>query len=129
MCLPQCMLGYTPPPPGSRLQHTVNERPVRILLECILVICKSTEASFTRVQNLIPCEQQLCREETSENFNSCTIVLCMNLYENKNAFQSKTYHLRNTEIIKTFKMGWTLLPVDMTFTLNDIDLQMALTFE
>ena len=44
------MLGYTPrdqthtpwdqtlpPPPGSRLQHTVNEWPVRILLECILV--------------------------------------------------------------------------------------------
>ena len=27
-----------PPPPGSRLQHTVNERPVRILLECILVV-------------------------------------------------------------------------------------------
>ena len=26
------------PPPGSRLQHTVNERPVRILLECILVM-------------------------------------------------------------------------------------------
>ena len=26
------------PPPGSRLQHTVYERPVRILLECILVI-------------------------------------------------------------------------------------------
>ena len=25
------------PPPGSRLQHTVNERPVRILPECILV--------------------------------------------------------------------------------------------
>ena len=25
-------------PPGSRLQHTVNERPVRILLECILVL-------------------------------------------------------------------------------------------
>ena len=24
-------------PPGSRLQHTVNERSVRILLECILV--------------------------------------------------------------------------------------------
>ena len=41
-CLPRCMLGYTnppgpDPPPGSRLQHTVNERPVRILLECILV--------------------------------------------------------------------------------------------
>ena len=28
----------SPPPPGSRLRHTVNERPVRILLECILVI-------------------------------------------------------------------------------------------
>ena len=27
----------TPPPLGSRLRHTVNERPVRILLECILV--------------------------------------------------------------------------------------------
>ena len=27
-------------PPGSRLQHTVNERPVRILLECILVFLK-----------------------------------------------------------------------------------------
>ena len=29
------------PPPGSRLQHTVYERPVRTLLECILV-CKYT---------------------------------------------------------------------------------------
>ena len=30
-----------PPPPtqGIRLQHTVNERPVRFLLECILVTC------------------------------------------------------------------------------------------
>ena len=59
-CLPLCMLGcHTPPhgeppawrtppgmenppgwrtpPRGSRLQHTVYERPVRILLECILV--------------------------------------------------------------------------------------------
>ena len=26
------------PPPGSRHRHTVNERPVRILLECILVL-------------------------------------------------------------------------------------------
>ena len=32
-------LKYTPPPPGSsRLRNTDNERPVRILLECILVI-------------------------------------------------------------------------------------------
>ena len=28
---------HTPPPPRSILQHTVNERMVRILLECILV--------------------------------------------------------------------------------------------
>ena len=28
-------------PPGRRLQHTVNERPVRILLECILVVCSN----------------------------------------------------------------------------------------
>ena len=27
-----------PPPPGRTLQHTVNERPVRILLECILIL-------------------------------------------------------------------------------------------
>ena len=27
----------SPPPPGRRLQHTVNERPVRIILECNLV--------------------------------------------------------------------------------------------
>ena len=26
-------------PPGSRLHHTIYERPVRILLECILVFC------------------------------------------------------------------------------------------
>ena len=36
-------LGADTPPPGSRLQHTVNERPVRILLECILV---KTEMEF-----------------------------------------------------------------------------------
>ena len=28
----------TDTPPGSRLQHTVNKRPVRILLECILAL-------------------------------------------------------------------------------------------
>ena len=30
--------GMENPPSGSRLQHTVYERPVRILLECILVV-------------------------------------------------------------------------------------------
>ena len=34
---PPDLAGRTPPPPGRRLQHTVNKRPVRILLECILV--------------------------------------------------------------------------------------------
>ena len=34
------------PPPGSRLQHTVNERPVRILLECILVNLGFQTATF-----------------------------------------------------------------------------------
>ena len=33
------------PPPGSGLQHTVNERPVRILLECILVLLLSVSGS------------------------------------------------------------------------------------
>ena len=37
--------GTRPPPPGSRLQHTVNERPVRILLECILVM-RANDLSF-----------------------------------------------------------------------------------
>ena len=31
-------LGKHPPPPRSRVKHMVNERPVRILLECILVM-------------------------------------------------------------------------------------------
>ena len=35
------------PPPGRTLQHTVNERPVRILLECILV-CSSSFCSSIR---------------------------------------------------------------------------------
>ena len=35
------------PPPGSRLQHTVYERPVRILLECILVCFCSCKESFS----------------------------------------------------------------------------------
>ena len=47
--LPQCMLGYHPPGVGTPPQeqappradtprHTVNERPVRILLQCILIL-------------------------------------------------------------------------------------------
>ena len=41
-----------PPPPGSRLQNTVYERPVRILLECILVKW-CDEMSVIIVMNLI----------------------------------------------------------------------------
>ena len=37
------------PPPGSRRRHTVNERPVRILLECILVINKITPCKRNQV--------------------------------------------------------------------------------
>ena len=36
------------PPPRSRLRHTVNERPVRILLECILVQSVFTDSSVRR---------------------------------------------------------------------------------
>ena len=43
----------TCPPPGSRLQHTVNERPVRILLECILVIHEITCPRHLKVTELI----------------------------------------------------------------------------
>ena len=53
------------PPPGSRLQHTINERPVRILLECILVLygriqfrCKWVCYSFSLINapNFFKCE-------------------------------------------------------------------------
>ena len=47
------------PPPESRLQHTVNERPVRILLECILVfpvkdsdLCRSSVWTVNWIINL-----------------------------------------------------------------------------
>ena len=43
-------------PPASRLRHTVNERPVRILLECVLlvVVCKQPclSLSFTQESSL-----------------------------------------------------------------------------
>ena len=47
----------TPPwsrhPPGSRLQHTVYERPVRILLECILV-GQVSSLSFSKESLVVP---------------------------------------------------------------------------
>ena len=42
-------LGQDPPPPGnSRLWNTVNVRPVRILLECILVMFILFESFYKR---------------------------------------------------------------------------------
>ena len=41
------------PPPGRTLQHTVNERPVRILLECILVLCTNLQVSRDLLDNEI----------------------------------------------------------------------------
>ena len=35
-----------PPTPGRTLQHTVNERPVRILLECILVFQVKSQTTY-----------------------------------------------------------------------------------
>ena len=48
------------PPPGSRLQYTVYERPVRILLECILVFylniatLKVLYPTIEQIDNLFP---------------------------------------------------------------------------
>ena len=64
-------LEQTPPgpgthPPRSRLQHTVNERTVRVLLECILVIfCFRTCANCLAIITLIL--GQLARLLFSEN--------------------------------------------------------------
>ena len=44
--------GADPPTPrGSRLQHTVYERPVRILLECILVANVIVSDLYQRLDN------------------------------------------------------------------------------
>ena len=51
--------GSRPPPPGSRLQYTVYERPVRILLECILVY------------NIIYC--RIC-----EKIRCCAVLIMLN---------------------------------------------------
>ena len=39
-------------PPGSRLQNTVYERPVRILLECFLVFIVSTDSCCDNEKNV-----------------------------------------------------------------------------
>ena len=44
-----------PTPPGSRLQHTVNGRPVRILLECILIAIVFCSTELNRAPNCSGC--------------------------------------------------------------------------
>ena len=50
VCLSACWDTTPPPgadPPGSRLRHTVNEWPVRILLECLLVVLSISNSLFS----------------------------------------------------------------------------------
>ena len=61
-------------PPGSRLRHTVNERPVRILLECILVI-------HFLPKNLISAKYQYVKRTTIKvylitGYDDKQLVLC-----------------------------------------------------
>ena len=57
------------------------------------------------------------------------LVFGSSLMFNKNAFQSKVHHPHNTEIAKTFRWIFLSFKINfLTFTLNDIDLQVTLTF-
>ena len=70
---------YTPPL-GSRLRYTVNERPVRILLECILVhlkLCGSTTGCQGTFGFIAVCSHGEYLKGT------------LTLTDNKKAFQSK----------------------------------------
>ena len=70
------------PPLGSRLQHTVYERPVRILLECILVLFSfdifNLLREFYRVTKL-QTPQNANSTDTNENdiFLKCCQLLCL----------------------------------------------------
>ena len=61
--------GSRTPPPPSKLRHTVNERPVRILLECILVFCpfrfRSLSLGVNKPLHLSICFT--CRSWATEN--------------------------------------------------------------
>ena len=65
----------TPPPPESILQHTVNERPVHILLECILVwhaidgrCVQSSTDSFKAVRPQAPQPKGFCTPRACLNY-------------------------------------------------------------
>ena len=63
------------PPPGSRLRHTVNERPVRILLECILVsICACSNWCLSwKVKGKEGGSQNRPRKNFLNMYNSCKV--------------------------------------------------------
>ena len=65
----------TPPSPlGSRLQHTVNERPVRILLECILVIINHFSIKLRPILQMY----DICWQNVG-NFKKCNISIESNI--------------------------------------------------
>ena len=92
----------TPPgprrtPPGRRLQHTVNERPVRILLECILVLYKtgyqngSLLVVFSRIA--LPSESvdiRKCSQETHRS--TLDKILMISFWKTKQTSKSKNVH-------------------------------------
>ena len=72
-------------PPGSRLQHTVYERPVRILLECIHYYCclRSTQRQENDRQGVLMCDAIiLCltpsRRSSEVTFDSLRALLSLN---------------------------------------------------
>ena len=70
------------PPPGSGLQHTVYDRPVRILLECILVFRENLTNSSFRTSFVQPVE-------TFNMHHSYMLYLCVNQYHWLDCVNSK----------------------------------------
>ena len=126
--LPQCMLGYTPPPdqadpprnrhhpppwtrqtppdqagqppppgadtpqtrqtpPGSRLQHTVYERPVRILLECILV--------FLVFATRAKCHWFLCLVRENKKQYVLSLPSCLLMSQDHYLFLNRLIHCKD----------------------------------
>ena len=92
--LPHCMLGYHPPgadtppgadppeqtpPPGSRLRHTVNGQPVRVLLECILV-------GIAIAIPIHPLEQNRIHNRNRVIYCMCELIPSEYLYPDKNKY-------------------------------------------
>ena len=75
-------LEQTPPPVESRLWHTVNERPVRILLECILVLFScSFGKRISPVWGSLPMsDKSLDPSHLSRYFKTLTRINIQHLY-------------------------------------------------